>query len=201
MAAHAAITENGSENKRQKLEDVDPDVAFPLVEKLPKKKLPLIKDIIGLIRHRKLALKGTKTEKKIITEVAEEVRQHWIHHNVYTLSRTRVHLRVENLFNDYVMVLKSRTVYPEKSWEGRFQKFSCKRNDLFDIFCEDAKVRARQEKDHGIKMLKCDYEFLDAMRTHKKTEALDVHTLRCQYLNLNNLSVSIVSTLFQKSSL
>ena len=161
-----------SGKKRPKLEEIDPDEAFPLIENLPKKKLPLVKDVIGLIRYRKKALKGSKTEKEIITKVSEEVRWHWIHHNVYPLARTQVRRNVEKLFQDYVNVLKSRTVYQKEAWEDRFRRISCNRNNLFDIFCEDAKIRAKQEKEQGIKMLKSDYEFLDAMRTHRKAESV-----------------------------
>ena len=118
--------------KRPKLEEQDLDQAFPLVAHLPTKKLPLKKDVIGLILFRKKN-KSTKasTEESIVSEVAEEVRLLWIRHNIYPNRRKNVRVKTEQLFNEFKCLRKqiNQRKIKEETLQSRIATLCSKRNE------------------------------------------------------------------------
>ena len=141
------------------------EIEYPAIDQLDKLKLPTNKEIIGMVKK----FKNSNTWEESIDKVTHILQKHWIDRNVYPFAVKNIKARVSkevNLYKDLKKKQAGRST--TENWKEKASKFIEKKDKLFDIYCEDAVARKKQEEKHGIPMQPDDFQYLESMRTDRK---------------------------------
>ena len=138
----------------------------PINPSFDRRKLPLLREVIGLVRFH--VDKNFLTYDKAILETAKTLHLHWISRNVYPIAQRTIQKKLTKSVDEFRQL--SRTTEDKKgpTWIKRFEVFSDSCDKLFDVFCDNIPSRNEQEKKYGIPMLKEDFLFLQSMRSDRK---------------------------------
>lgn len=146
-----------------KLEDSDLFEAFPKVEAFHKDKLPLFKEVIGLVRY----LAEETTFDDAISAVTSRLHDHWVSRNIYPVTWQMIKKKLAREMTEFRYITRTHSSKRGETWERRYQEFKTKQNTLFDVFCENDIQRQTLEEKYGIPMLDEDYQYLQSMRTDR----------------------------------
>ena len=79
---------------------IDPNVLFPAMTSfLHPTKLPVIKSVIGVMRHLMAGGKARMSVKEAVREVAKRVYAKWFHDTIYCISLSTIVDRLEKMWN------------------------------------------------------------------------------------------------------
>lgn len=148
-----------------KIEEIEVPEAFPKIENFNKEKLPLHKEVIGLVKYK--CDENRLSYDKAISEVASILYEHWNSRNVYCITIKSVSVRIKSEVEEYRYLARTHKSKKGKTFNERFKAFREKGSLLFDVFCKDENRRKALEEQYGIPMLQEDYAFLHSMRTDR----------------------------------
>ena len=149
--------------------DVDVYELCPEIQNFNKHKLPTIKEVIGLVRHRQSVSKVGSYDTAL-RQVAEELRIHWISHNVYPITKKSVVTRLQKTFNCFRKLSRTDISKRKDTWLEDYEDFKATAGKLFDIFNEDESQRKKLEDQYGVPMMDDEYDYLQSMRSDRKAE-------------------------------
>ena len=113
-------------------------VDIPNIEEFQVSKLPLLKELIGIVLNRKDAKSLSYDDATVM--VVKQLMEHWKSRNIYTKTRKNVTAELKKHVKEYRDLLKLPDTSKGKPL-SRCQKFNGKADKLFDIFSSDENRR------------------------------------------------------------
>ena len=126
-----------------------------------------IKNVMYLLRPSQ-AGKAQRSKNNAANLLAETVQEHWLFCNLYTITNSNIRLKILKLYQEFITLGQTRKQRQNESYDKKVADFNKKALELFDIFCENATVRNRLGKHHGVKMTEMEWTFLEDQRSSRK---------------------------------
>ena len=145
------------------------DQLCPPLKKFESEKLPLLKEVIGMVKY---LVENSKEQypsyEDAINNVSHTLYYHWIQRNVYPFTVPSIRKKLQIQMQDYRKLYRQKTETRGPTWIKNAEKLMNSANTLFDIFCKDDVKRKALEDKYKLPMLEEDYEFLKSMRSKER---------------------------------
>ena len=110
----------------------DLDQLCPVVENFDRQKLPLLKEVIGNVKY--YINNHHQTTKESLYIAATNVREHWIHCNIYPFSHSAVYQKLELVYKAFRNLDNTSLSKRKQTWKAKWIKLKPQLDTCFDIF-------------------------------------------------------------------
>ena len=106
----------------------------PNVTSLNRKKLPLLKEVIGLVLHY---VDENRSYDQSTVMVSHILYKHWIDQNVYPITRQGILKKLKKSVELFEKLAQTSVHKRGKTWQEQYEDFRKASYLLFDVFCSN----------------------------------------------------------------